>query len=192
MQKWYPETFEKFDVISVHDLMKEYLETGRIKVDKSKFPELATIHDPCNYGRKSEAAFGKAYYDEPRWIMEQCVEQWVDMYPTRENNFCCGAGGGAWAMPYDEERIAYGKFKADQIKATKAKLVIAPCHNCRDQIMKSLTKEYELDIETMYLWELVSEALVFEPWSEEEQAKATELRDAQWERDGIDLEEEMW
>ncbi len=73
---------------------------------------------------------------------------------------------------------------------TGAKLVIAPCHNCRDQIMKSLTKEYELDIETKYLWELVADSLVVEPWSEEEVKKAHEERDAQYERDGIDLDEE--
>lgn len=173
----------------MHDLLKEYIETGRIKVDKSKFPHLATVHDPCNYGRKSEAAFGHAFYDEPRWITTQCVEEWVEMYPTRENNFCCGAGGGAWASPYEKERLDYGKFKADQIKATGAKMVVAPCHNCRDQIMKALTPLYEMDIETIYIWELVSEALVFEPWTEEEQAEAMKLRDAQWERDEIDLDE---
>ena len=55
---------------------------------------------------------------------------------------------------------------------TKAKLVIAPCHNCRDQIMKGLTKEFNLDIETKYIWELVADSLVVEPWSEDEIKKA--------------------
>jgi len=49
------------------------------------------------------------------------------------------AGGGAWAMPYVKERMVDGKFKADQIKATGADLICAPCHNCRDHIMKALT-----------------------------------------------------
>jgi len=93
-------------------------------------------------------------------------------------------------MPYDQERIYYGRVKAKQIMDTGAKLVVAPCHNCRDQIMKSLTKEYDLGIETKYLWELVADSLVVEPWSEEEVKKAHELRDAQFERDGIELEEE--
>ena len=93
-------------------------------------------------------------------------------------------------MPYSEERIYYGRVKARQIQDTGAKLVVAPCHNCRDQIMKSLTKEYGLDIETKYLWELVADSLIVEPWSEEEVKKAHELRDAQYERDGIELEEE--
>ena len=95
-------------------------------------------------------------------------------------------------MPYVEERIYYGRVKAKQIKDTGAKLVIAPCHNCRDQIMKSLTKEYELGIETKYLWELVADSLIVEPWSEEEIEKAHKERDEQYEKFGIDLEEEEW
>jgi len=110
------------------------------------------------------------------------------------NNHCCGAGGGAWAMPYTKERLAYGKFKADQIKNTGAKMVIAPCHNCRDQIMKGLSKEFDMGNykETMYIWELVAESLVYDPWSEKEITKARAERDAQFERDGIDLEDMAW
>ena len=93
-------------------------------------------------------------------------------------------------MPYEKERIYYGRVKAKQIQDTKAKLVVAPCHNCRDQIMKSLNKEYDLGIEVKYLWELVADSLIVEPWSEEEVQEAHELRDAQYERDGVDLEEE--
>jgi Fe-S oxidoreductase len=172
--------------------MKKYLEEGRIKVDKSIHHELTTYHDPCNYGRKSEMVFGKGYYDEPRWIMDQCVENWVEMSPHASNAICCGAGGGAWAMPYNRERLDYGKWKADQIKATGAKMVVAPCHNCRDQILKGLTKEYNLGIETKYLWELVSDSLIIEPWSEDEIKKSHEERDKQYERDDIDLEEKEY
>jgi Fe-S oxidoreductase len=107
------------------------------------------------------------------------------------NNFCCGGGGGAWAMPYVAERVFFGRLKAKQIMDTGADLVIAPCHNCRDQIMKSLVKEYNLGVEVKYLWELVADSLVVEPWSEEEVKKAHEMRDAQFERDGIVLDEEF-
>ena len=93
-------------------------------------------------------------------------------------------------MPYGDERIYYGRLKAKQIKDTGAKMVVAPCHNCRDQIMKSLNKEYGLDIETKYLWELVADSLIAEPWNEEEIEKAHALRDAQYERDDIVLDEE--
>ncbi len=180
---------KNFKIWSVHDLMKHYLETGRIKVNPEFFTERVTYHDPCNYGRKSEKAFGHGYYEEPRWILQQCCPDFVDTTTNRQNNLCCGAGGGAWAMPYSEERIFYGRKKAEQIKETGAHMVIAPCHNCRDQLMKSLDKEYSLGCEVMYLWELVSEALEIEPWSEQEIEVGRKARDEQWERLGVELEE---
>ena len=141
-------------------------------MDKSIHHELTTFHDPCNYGRKGERTFGHGYYEEPRWVTQQCCENFVEMYPNRANNFCCGAGGGAWASPYNEERIMYGRIKAKQIKDTGAKLLIAPCHNCRDQIMKSLRKEYDfMDVEVKYLWELVADSLIIEPRETAEEAE---------------------
>jgi len=49
-------------------------------------------------------------------------------------------------------------------------MVIAPCHNCRDMIMKSIRKEYDMmDLEVKYLWELVADSLVLEPPEGEEE-----------------------
>ncbi len=182
-------------MLNVFELMIEYIKEGRVKIDKEKFAgKLTTVHDPCNYCRKSEKTFGKGYYDEIRWITNQICDTVVETAPTAENNFCCGAGGGAWAMPYTKERLFYGRKKAEQIKETGAELVVAPCHNCRDQIMKALTKEYKLECETFYLWELLAESIIVEPWSQEEQDKANALAAAQWEAFGIedDEEEEEW
>ncbi len=139
-------------------------------------------------------SFGEHYGDMSRWIVSQCCENTVEMIDSSLNNLCCGAGGGAWAMPYSQERMAYGKHKADQIKNTGAEIVIAPCHNCRDQIMKGLPTEFDMGNykETMYIWELVAESLVVEPWSQEEIDVAYAERDAQLERDGVELEEEDW
>ena len=189
--KYFPEVYKEFRCISVFELLKEYIETGRIKLDKSKFAgKKITIHDPCNYHRKSDMMFRQHFLDECRWITAQCGPEIVEMEPHGLNGICCGAGGGAWAMPYEKERLDYGKWKADQIKATGAELICAPCHNCRDQIMKALTKEFDINARTYYIWELVADALVFEPWSEEEVKKAHEERDAQYKRDDVELEEE--
>ncbi len=140
--------------------MLEYINSGKITVSKEFHKLKATYHDPCNYGRKSEKAFGHGYYEEGREITKACCEQYEDMTPNREFNYCCGAGGGAWALPYNAERIFYGRVKARQIEDTGADLVIAPCHNCRDQLLKSLNKEFDLNVEIKYLWELVADSLV--------------------------------
>jgi hypothetical protein len=150
------------------DLLEEYIKSGRIKLNTHKYHETYTVHDPCNYVRKSQLAFGQSTADQSRWIAQQC-------------------------MPYDEERWAYGSMKADQIRNTGAEIVIAPCHNCRDQIMKDLPKHCDMGSnykETLYLWELVSLCLDFEPWSEAEIEAGHAARDAQFERDGVELDEE--
>jgi len=160
LQKWYPEVLEEYKIYSVFDLLLEYLENERIVVDPELHNQITTYHDPCNYGRKSLKTFGHGYFQEGRIITSACCPDFVDMEPNGNGNYCCGAGGGAWAMPYAAERVYYGRIKARQIRETGAKLVVAPCHNCRDQLKKSLNQEYELGIEVKYLWELVSDSLI--------------------------------
>jgi len=161
LQKWFPDALKKFGVYTVFDLLVKYINEGRIKIDKSRHPQLATYHDPCNYGRKSEMAFGHGYYEEPRWIMDQCAENWVDLYPNRGYQFCCGSGGGIWLTPYNKERIGHGGKKMEQIKAAGAKLLVVPCHTCYDQFNKSLKVEYNMeDLEVKYLWALVADSIV--------------------------------
>ncbi|MBW2319238.1 MAG: (Fe-S)-binding protein [Deltaproteobacteria bacterium] len=161
LQKWYPEFFKKYGTYTVFDLMIKYIKEGRIKLDKSKHPRLATYHDPCNYGRKSEMKFGHGYYEEPRWIIDQCSDNWVDTFPNKGFQFCCGAGGGSWLTPYKEERVYYGRKKAQQIKATEADLLVVSCHSCYDQFKKSLRSEYDMeDLEVKYLWAMVADAIV--------------------------------
>lgn len=160
MNKWFPEVLKKIKIYSVFDLLLEYMRENRITLDNTIHTKLTTYHDPCNYGRKSLKAFGHGYFEEGRIITRACCPSYVDMEPNRNSNYCCGAGGGAWAMPYSPERVFYGRIKARQIQECGAKMVIAPCHNCRDQLKKSLNKEFDLGIEVKYLWELVSDSVV--------------------------------
>ena len=176
------------------DLLEEYIKSGRIKLNTHKYHETYTVHDPCNYVRKSVMLYSDSPNngEKSRWIAQQCIDPslYREICDDPLNNLCCGAGGGAWAMPYSEERVFYGRKKAEQIRKTGAEIVVAPCHNCRDQIMKSLNKEYDLGIEVKYLWELVADSLIVEPWNDEEIEQARALRDAQYERDDVVLDEE--
>jgi Fe-S oxidoreductase len=183
----------KINHIYLYDYLKEVIETGRIKLDKSvNAGKVFTWHDSCKHGRELERNFGKGYFDEPRWIIEQCVDQFVDMEPNRANNFCCGAGGGNWPMPYEKESAWYGRNKVRQIKNSGANVVVVGCSNCHDQIMKRLPKFYpeECNYEVKYIWELVADSLVIEPWSDEEVAKAKMEAKVQWDRLGVEIEEE--
>jgi dimethylglycine catabolism B len=160
LNKWYPEALKEFRIVTIFDLLLEYIEGGRIRIDTTKHGMPVTYHDSCNYGRKSLKAFGQAYFEEPRKIIQACCHDFREQYPNRKSAYCCGAGGGVGSMPFSDERVFHGRVKARQIAESRGRLVIVPCHNCRDQIMKSLNKEYDLNIEVKYIWELVADSLI--------------------------------
>ena len=140
----------------------QYIKEGRIKLDRSRFQGPATYHDPCNYGRKAQRRFGHGFFEEPRWILDQCMENWVDLYPCAKGQFCCGGGGGlASTGAFGKVRSNAGKRKAEQIRQTGAKIVVTNCFNCLTQI-RDLIKTYDLGVEVKSIVELVSESLVAE------------------------------
>jgi Fe-S oxidoreductase len=141
-------------VRSILELLLEYLREGRIKVDPAKNPDRVTLHDPCNLVRWGGVV------EPQREILRRVTSDFVEMVPNREQNFCCGGGGGMLSMSeYGDRRVASGEVKAEQIRATGAKVVAAPCHNCADQLLE-INKKYKLGVEIKAVVELVYEALV--------------------------------
>ena len=181
----------KVDFLYLYEYLKGILAQGRIKVDKSVHEgKVHTWHDSCKHGRELFRHYGQAFFEEPRWILKQCVDEFVELEPNRGANFCCGAGGGMWPMPFEKQSAWHGRFKADQIRRSGANVVVVGCSNCRDQIMKRLPKFYpDLDYEVKYIWQVIAEALVIEPWSEAEIAEAEAEAKAQWEHFGVDVDE---
>lgn len=114
----------------------KWIREGKLKVNSDWNKDLKikfTVQDPCNQVRKS---FGDELADDLRFVTKAIVgeENFVDMYPNKSNNFCCGGGGGYLQSGFTEARRAYGQIKYEQIKATGAKYIMTPCHNCHAQI----------------------------------------------------------
>jgi len=168
LERWFPESLQQFKIYTVFDLLLEYLNEGRIRLDPNIHTKLTTFHDSCNYGRNSLKTFGQGYFEEARILTRACCKRYVDLVPDREENYCCGAGGVAWAGPYGAERVFHGRIKARQISESGTKLVVTSCQNCRDQIQSSLNREFNLNVEVQFLWELVANSLITAPRSAEE------------------------
>jgi Fe-S oxidoreductase len=146
-----------YEVVHSVELFAKYLREGRLKIKEKGFLEPATYQDPCNVSRNGGLA------QEGRYLMNRMCADFRDMMPDGDGNynFCCGGGGGAMPMggPFRPHRIAAGKVKADQIKATGAKVVIVPCHNCFDQI-NDLNKKYDLGVKVIQFKEVFEELLI--------------------------------
>ncbi|MBC17979.1 MAG: Fe-S oxidoreductase [Desulfovibrio sp.] len=172
----------QINYLYLYDYLMEIIKEGRITLDKSAHAgKVFTFHDSCKHGRELERTFGKGYFDEPRWIVQQCVDDYVELTPNRDKNYCCGAGGGMWPMPFEEQSAWHARYKHQQIEDSGAHVVVVGCSNCRDQIMKRIPKHYEgHPYEVKYIWQLVAEALVITPWDQERIDKAQAEAEAQW------------
>ncbi|MBF0531112.1 MAG: Fe-S oxidoreductase, partial [Deltaproteobacteria bacterium] len=93
-------------------------------------------------------------------VMDRCFDHWVDLFPAKGNQLCCGGGGGTLLTPYTRERFHYGRRKMEQIERSGAELVVIPCHSCHGQIKSMAAETGMKDLQVKYLWEVVAEALV--------------------------------
>jgi Fe-S oxidoreductase len=151
--QWLARRFS-FPVKSVLEVAADYLRTGRIRLDPSKNKKPLTLHDPCNLVRLG------GIIEEQRYLLQNAVEDFREMSPNRQKNYCCGGGGGQLAMTrFAKRRLAAGRLKAEQIRKTEARIVVAPCHNCIDQLME-LNKEYQLGTEVKTVIEIVADAII--------------------------------
>ena len=143
-----------FPIRSIVQLVADYIREGRITLDPSVNKEPVTYHDPCNLCRKGGVV------EEPRYILAHAVQDFREMYPNREHNYCCGGGGGLLsATEYAKTRLAKGEPKAEQVRATGATILATACHNCLDQLA-DINKHYQLKVKIKNLCELVADALV--------------------------------
>jgi len=133
----------------------EALREGKIKIDPAKkIKEPVTYQDSCNYIRNA------GLKDAAREIMSYIAEDFVEMKPCKEHNYCCGGGGGMNGIGrYRPERNIGLKMKRDQILETGCKLVVAPCHNCWDAI-RDLEEVYEIGIRWSFLKPLLIKMMI--------------------------------
>lgn len=158
VMKWLYETWSKakhpFKVSCILEVMARYIKEGRISLNRGQIQEALTYHDPCQLARNG------GIYEEPRYILKQIATDFRELTPNREKNWCCGGGGGLQAEPELEDfRLKTGEKKAEQISNSGAKIVVAPCDNCRLQL-EDLNKKYNLDIRVRSVMELVANTMV--------------------------------
>lgn len=143
-------------VVNCMELTLKLLEEGRLRLNPNAVPQTVTYHDPCNIARSGWVI------DQPRKIIRSFIKNFVEMTPGETRNYCCGGGGGTVSI--DEIRefrtSVGGKRKADQLRATGADIVIAPCANCKKQL-REIIEDHGLTMEVKGLHDLIFAAMEF-------------------------------
>ena len=136
------------EIIQTGEFYVDLLKAGKIKIAR-KIKEPVTLQDPCNIIRRAGAA------EKFRYFVNETCEDFREMTPNKEHNFCCNAGGGLASLSNWAAHKARGnRVKAEQIKATGAKYVITPCHNCSTGI-KDVIKYWNLPVKNIFFDEIL-------------------------------------
>jgi len=158
---WFASTFcgpDAPEVVNFLQYTYKQLMLGKIPLKKEKIEEIVTYHDPCNIARVGRIT------EEPREILKAICKNFVEMTPNRKENYCCGGGGGLVSV--DEVRNfrtkLMGKKKADQVRTTGAKYLVAPCANCKKQLKEVCEDNGLDDVTVIGLHDLLLKVIDFE------------------------------
>ncbi len=149
---WFGKDFN-FRVVSIVEVLADYVKNNRLKLDPTANPEPITYHDSCNLARKG------GVFEEPRVVLKAITTDYRELTPNREEAICCGGGSGLVALAEAEDiRMLAGKPKVEQVKRSQAQIVVAACENCRLQL-GDLSGHYGLGIGVTALVDLVVKAM---------------------------------
>ena len=143
-------------IVHAIDFYYELLKEGRLDI-KKKYEEPVTLHDPCNVIR------GGGLAEKARYVVDAICENFIEMTPNREHNYCCGAGGGVinCGPPYKNERMKNNRIKAEQLFAVKSKgarVLLAPCHNCHSGL-DDINHHYELGYQIKFISDILYDVI---------------------------------
>ncbi len=153
--RWLGWKFPPIPMVHAIDFYYGLLKSGKIKI-KKKYQEHVTVQDPCNTVR------GLGLGEKLRYIINETCENFTDVYPRYEHNYCCAAGGGLinCGPPWKTLRMKSNKVKADQLRETGAHIIVTPCHNCHSGL-DDIIDYYDLGMHTKFIIDILMETVDF-------------------------------
>ena len=122
----YPALGGHYEVIHHSQLIQEFIDDGRLKMEKGGTfnGQKITFHDSCYLGRIG------GEYEAPRVVLEQLDADLVEMKRSRANGLCCGAGGSQMWKEDEKGDKRINTERAEEAIGTGANIVAAGCPFC--------------------------------------------------------------
>lgn len=123
LENEYPEFGGNYAVVHHTEYIDELIKAGRLDIKEGALDTI-TYHDPCYLGRQNNILI------EPRQILDSMGANLIEMQPSGQQSFCCGAGG---AQMWKEEEEGSTRVSAERIRQaqeTGADTIALACPFC--------------------------------------------------------------
>jgi Fe-S oxidoreductase len=148
----YPALGGNYEVIHHTELMKQLLDTGRIRIEGGSFKgKKIVFHDPCYLGRANNI------YEAPREVVVKLDSDLTEMKRSRANGFCCGAGGAQMFKEAEKGNKEVNVERAEEALSHQPDVIAVACPYCMT-MMRDGVKHFEkedkvevLDVSEMLL-----------------------------------------
>ena len=133
------------EVVHHSEFLQKNIQQGRLKMARSLAKKI-TYHDPCYLGRYS------GIFEPPRKVLQSIPAlEVLEMARSRNDSFCCGAGGGwMWMDEKIGKRINIQRF--EHALATDPEGVATACPFCVT-MLSDATKDKGLE-EKVKIWDI--------------------------------------
>ncbi len=120
-----------YEVMHHTQYLESLVSSGKLDVDR--LDASITYHDPCYLGRHN------GVYEAPRNVLRVLGNELLEMDRSRENAFCCGAGGAQFWKEEEpgRERVSENRFREAEQRlnsATSAKTLAVGCPFCKSML----------------------------------------------------------
>ncbi|MDH4215218.1 MAG: (Fe-S)-binding protein [Candidatus Thorarchaeota archaeon] len=139
------------EVFHFSEYLDELLNKGTLKL-KGRIDAKVTYHDPCHLGKHA------GVYDAPRRVLEAIPGlKLVEMERTRQDSWCCGAGGGMKSA-FPDSAVKVANERIVEAEKTGAEYLVSTCPFCKQNLKEASELRGE-GLEVFDMMELLSKVL---------------------------------
>lgn len=153
----YPSLGGNYEVVHHTQLLKQLLESGRLRVEGGFFKgKRITFHDPCYLGRSNKE------YEAPRWLLQNLEAETIEMHKCKSAAVCCGAGGAQMFKESEKGEKEINILRTEQALQTNPNIIATGCPFCNTMLSDGIKfKQVEKEVAVMDIVELVKKASDF-------------------------------
>jgi Fe-S oxidoreductase len=150
----YPDLGGSYRIEHASALLERLIREGTVPVPKN-LPYRVTYHDPCHLGRLNDG------FEPPRQVLSKLGVDLVEMPRSKDNSFCCGAGGGRIWLPEPPELQKPAEIRArEAAEIGGLEVLVVNCPKCLNMMEDGVKGSGNEDnFRVMELIELVAEAM---------------------------------